>query len=635
MTGARTRNSRDTGKGVRRMPRWWCRVGLIAGLLLMGLAAPAQGQVPSVTSAAEAPQIGQRISLDLKGVDILDVLKLLSQKSGLNFIAGRNVSGRVTIFVNEVDVWDAFELIVGANDLAYERRGAIITVMMARDYELLYGERFQERKESLVQRLKYAKVVQVATTLNQVKSSVGRVVADEATNTLIVNDVPVRLAEMRGLLEQLDRPTETRVYTPNYTEAEKLKEKVQELLSPVGTFTFDARTNTVIVSDLVEVLRRVDQVIRAFDAPDGQVLIEAKIVKVELGDEMDLGIDWQQLFSGLDLRSRSNFRVLSDIVGGTTTGAALKLATSPKENTQIIIEALKKLTKTETLSSPRIMVSNNQEAKILVGKKEAVVTVTTTVPATGSTVSSPEIQFVDVGTKLFVTPNIKRDGHIQMKIRPEVSTAEVQTFQTNRIPIVTSTEAETNVLVTSGSTLIIGGLIETKRDRTESRIPVLGDIPILGLPFRGSTDVKKKTELVVFLTPQIVLPDGSPVALPTVAEQAAGPQTQAAEESLPEVVLQDPVPVSYRHQVRQHLQEQLVQQFRTAGLQHGSAVVSFVLNHDGQIIGTQDVTSPQGESFIRAARQALAEAQPFPPFPEGAQASEVRFRLAVEYAPSP
>jgi type II secretory pathway component GspD/PulD (secretin) len=592
-----------------------CLVFGLTGITLAQVPAPADG--PTTT--------GQRISLDLKGVDILDVLKLLSQKSGLNFIAGRNVSGRVTIFVNDVKVWEAFELIIGANDLAYERRGDIVTVMMARDYELIYGEKFQERKQSLVVPLQYAKVVQVATVLNQIKSAVGRVVADESTNTLIISDVPVRLSEMQAVLKQLDRQTESRVYSLNYAEAEKLKEKVQELLSPIGTFTFDARTNKMIVSDLKEVLQKVDQVVRAFDAPDGEVLIEAKIVKVELTNEMDLGIDWQQVFTGADLTTRTNFRVLSDIVGGATTGAALKLLSAPSGKTQLIIEALKKLTKTDTLSSPRIMVSNNQEARILVGTKEAVVTVTTTVPATGSTVSSPEIQYVDVGTKLFVTPSIKRDGHIQMKIRPEVSTAKVETFQTNRIPIVTSTEAETNVLVKSGVTLIIGGLIETKDDRTENRVPLLGDIPILGVPFRGSVNVKKKTELVVFLTPQIVLPDGSPYTPPATE--------RVADDAVLDVILQDPVPASYRQTVRQRLQEQLASQFRSASLQKGSVVVSFVLSHDGQLVGEQEITSPQGEPFVLAARTALTQAQPFPPFPEGSGASAVRFRLAVEYAP--
>ncbi len=614
--------------------------GLVVSLAVGPAWPPGAVAAPASGSTAAPDAVGQRISLDLKGVDILDVLKLLSQKSGLNFVAGRNVSGRVTIFVSDVDVWDAFELIIGANDLAYERRGTIITVMMARDYELIYGEKFQERTKSLVIPLRHGKVVQVATVLNQIKTSVGRVVADESTNTLVLTDVPSKLAQMQEILKQLDRPTETRMYSLNYAEAEKLKEKVQELLSPVGTFTFDARTNRAIVSDLREVLQRTDQMVQAFDAPEGEVLIEAKIVNVKLTNELDLGIDWQKVFSGIDTTVRNNFDSVSgDVLAstGAATGAALRLVGSSNTDSRVIIEALKKITTTDTLSNPRIMVSNNQEAKILVGRKEAFITVTSTVPATGSTVNASQVQFVDVGTKLFVTPNVKRDGHIQLKIRPEVSsTADtVTTTDGNRIPIVQTTEAETNVLVKSGTTVIIGGLIETSKKGTDNRMPGLGDIPFLGLPFRGTTRTNDKSELVVFLTPQIIMPDGSPYSWS--AEEGASSGSPYAvtlpDPSIPSVMLRDPVPAGYRQTVRRRLQDALSSQFRSAGLSKGSVVVSFVLNRAGQLVGAHDISSSQGEPFRTAAEQALASAQPFPPFPAGADADEVRFKLAVDYAP--
>ncbi len=592
--------------------------------LAVGLAlALAGGPAARAQSVAPPPVTDQRITLDLKGVDILDVLKLLSQKSGLNFVAGRNVSGRVTIFVNDVDVWDAFELIIAANDLAYERQDNIITVMQARDYELIYGEKFQARTQTSVHPLRYAKVVQVATVMNQIKSAVGRVVADEATNTLILTDVPGQLTQMQELLRQLDRPTETRVYGLSYADAEKLREKVQELLSPLGTFTFDARTNKVVVSDLREVLDRVDQVMRAFDTPDGQVLIEAKIVKVDLTDEMSLGIDWTQIFSN-DLTTRGNFRVLSDIVGASTpaTGGAMKLFTGPDDKIQIILEALNKITKTETLSNPRIMVSNNQEARILVGSKEAIVTVTTTVPSTGSTVSSPEIQFVDVGTKLFVTPNIKRDGYIQMKVRPEVSSAKTSTPITNvSVPIVTTTEAETNVLVKSGVTLVIGGLIEDKVDRTTNQIPVLGDMPLLGRLFKGEKRTKTKSEIVVFLTPRIILPDGSAFVEPA----EPGPLLSGGERVT--------VPAAYRETIRATLQAAIASELRAASAPRGSVTVAFVVDREGGVVGEPALTSPEGPALAAAARRAMDRVVPLPPFPSGVSAAQLRFRLTVEYAP--
>jgi Flp pilus assembly secretin CpaC len=175
-------------------------------------------------------------------------------------------------------------------------------------------------------------------------------------------------------------------------------------------------------------------------------------------------------------------------------------------------------------------------------------------------------------------------------------------------------------------TLIIGGLIDSKDTRTESGLPVLSDIPVLGRAFRGSASTKTKTELVVFLTPQIIMADGSHFAFPEKP-------SRVADQALPEVILRDPVPGAYRQTVRRHLEEHLASKFRMDQLPLGSVVVSFVLGRDGRLAGDPDVASPEGEAFVRAATAALLQAQPFPSFPSEAEAERVRFRLAVEYTP--
>ncbi len=574
---------------------------------------------------------GQTISLDLKGVDILDVLKLLSQKSGLNFVAGRNVTGRVTIFANDVDVWEAFELIVDANELAYERRGDIVNVMTARDYELLYGVRFQERTTSKVIALKFAKSVQVSTALNQVKSNIGRVVVDEASNTIILTDTAGRLKEMQDLLAKLDRPTETRIYTLQYAEAEKLKEKVQEYLTAgLGTFSFDPRTNKVVISDLKEVVSKLDRIIRAFDVQDGMVLIDAKLVEVTLDDEYNMGVDWQQLFAGVDAKGRLSFDGLkTDVIKDGAKGAALKLLSAPTGNAEVVIEALQFYGKTETIANPRIAVANNQEAKIHIGKKEAVVSVTTQVPTSGSVVSTPEIEFIDVGKKLSVTPSIKSDGHIKLKVRPEISTADPKTFTTSEkvtqtIPIVTTTEAETTIIVKSGSTVIIGGLIDSTRKRERNQLPFLGDLPVLGAPFRSHLKADKKTETVIFLTPQIISSTGE-----AITEFSAEPEVEAIG-----AVGEGP-PVSQRYQavVRALVSSRLNQRLRELSVKSGVIKLSFVLGKDGRLIGRPEIVSPDGESFVQAAQEALTALTPLPSFPQEAWAEHVRFRMVVDYRP--
>ncbi len=602
-----------------RLTRVLCLSLMVVVSIVSGSAAAAMSKRPPMV-------LGERISLDLKGVDIIDVLKLLSQKGGINFVAGRNVSGRVTIFAKDVEVWEAFERIVSANDLAYEVNGDMVNVIAARDYELSYGRKFQEPTETKVIPLKYAKVLQVATVLNQIKSTVGKVVADEASNTLIVSDLPDRIKDIEGMLKELDRETQTKVFEVDYSDVEKLQDKVLEMLTPIGVFSHDVRTNKILITDLPEVVSRVSEMLVAFDTPDPQVSIDARILSVQLSNDLSLGIDWQNVLSGIDAQSRTSFRVLSDIIGDTATqkGAALSLITSPVSDTTLVIEALRTKGDTRTLSNPRIMVSNNEEAKILVGTKQAVVSVTTTVPSTGTVVTSPEIQYVDVGTKLFVTPTVKTDGNVMLKVRPEVSTAVIETFADNRIPIVTTTEAETNVLIQTGKTLIIGGLISESKSKTRTMFPGLGEIPIIGWPFRGVSDTFAKTELVVFLTPDVIEPNGD------VRTMADFDREQMSTE---EEIHRNPVPASYGELIRDVLQEHIYTEFYETGLGMGAVDLSFVIGSNGKLLSVDDISSPDGDSYVQAARIALAEAQPFPSFPQDALAKEVRFRIAVDYEP--
>jgi hypothetical protein len=195
----------------------------------------------------------------------------------------------------------------------------------------MYGAKFTQRTQTMIHPLRYAKAVQVSAVLNQIKSPFrsgeSQVIADEFSNTLILKDTPEKLKEMQEVLRQLDRPTSTRAYSLNYAEAEKFKEKLDGVLSQVGAFSFDARTNKFVVTDQPEVLEKTDQMVKAFDVPDGEVLIEAKIVKVELTDQMDLGIDWNQVFASVDMSARSNFDSVS---GDVSAGGSMMVGGSVK-----------------------------------------------------------------------------------------------------------------------------------------------------------------------------------------------------------------------------------------------------------------------------------------------------------------
>lgn len=466
---------------------------------------------PQGASAVAAQGKSDKISLDLKGLDIVDVFKMLSARSNLNIVVGKNVAGRVTIFLKDVNIWDAFEIIIASNSLAYEKDGGIIKVMTDRDYELIYGERFGDKKQSLIKTLKYAKAQDLSATLNQIKSNIGKVIANEATNTLVILDTPEKISQMEGLITNLDLPTETEVFELKYAQADKISPKIQEAVSKgVGVIRIDERTNKIAITDYPDKIAAIGKIIEAFDEKPKQVRIDAQIIEISPEkDEFKMGVDWDAWISK-NLRL-SNTLPLGGLTKVSIGMAAGNLALGEKYDKKGILDLLRTIGKTKILSSPSIMALNNQEAKILVGTKEAYVTSSTSQSGSGTQVTAQSVNFVDVGIKLYVTPTINKDGFVTMKIKPEVSSSKLTDLTSEgkitQVPIVTTSEAETAITLKDAATIVIAGLKKDKKDNEVKKIPILGDIPLLGIAFRSVSSSLTKTELVIFLTPHIVSDD--------------------------------------------------------------------------------------------------------------------------------
>ncbi len=445
--------------------------------------------------------------LELKDMEIGDVLKLISKKTGLNIVAGNNVRGKVTIYLKNVAAKEALRIILETHNLAFVEENGIIKVMTNQDYEKIYGHKFGDRTEIKVIQLVDSQSSEILPLLNQVKSSIGKVIADDKSNTLILRDTPENIEKMRQLIRRVDIPSETKVFELSYAKAEGIAKKIEEMLTPnVGHLKYDERSNRIIVTDTPQKLEEIQHMIKTFDKRSLQVLIEAKIVQIILSDQYKMGVDWEAIVSDYHtLDMKSDF----DILTSNDKKGTLSIGTLTKDDYTVLLEALNTVGTTNTLSSPRIMALNNEEAKILVGSTQPYVTTTTTTPATGATTTAESVNFIDVGVKLYVTPTIHNDNFITMKIRPEVSsvTQFLTTSNNNTIPVVDTSEAETSVLVKDGVTIVIGGLIKDEKVKTVKKVPFLGDLPVLGGMFRNKDNLVKKTELVIFLTPHIVKGD--------------------------------------------------------------------------------------------------------------------------------
>ena len=617
---------------------------------------------PLAGAAADTRQ--SKISLDLKGLDIIDVLKMLSTRSGMNIVVGKNVTGRVTIFLKDVNIWDAFEIILASNNLAYDTKDNIIYVMTDRDYEFIYGEKFGDKKQLLTRGLKYAKAQDVSTTLNQIKSTIGRVIIDEATNTVVVLDTAAKVKQMEVVIDNLDKPTQTKVFELKYAQADKISPKIQEAISKgVGALRIDERTNKIAVTDFPGKIAEIGKIIAAFDEKTPQVRIDAQIIEISPEkDEFKMGVDW-------DVWINKNFRFINSLSLGNANKLSLGAAAgginvSEKYDRKGVIDALRTIGKTKILSSPSIMALNNQEAKILVGTKEAYITSTTSQSGSGTEVSSQQVNFVDVGIKLYVTPTINKDGFVTMKIKPEVSSSKTTDLtsegKVTQVPIVTTSEAETTIAIKDGTTIVIAGLKKDKKEDEIRKFPVLGDIPLLGLPFRSVNHSLTKTELVIFLTPHIVTEEKLPLYnsltqdedILKLNRQTADAQTQGTRQTMslgssPAARVQDVMPKFSQGQVVRDIQfftnihdygEYLRKKIMSAvsaiadnAPLKGEALVSFMLFADGQLSGEPQIIFLTSEELREPTMNAIKTASPFAKFPQDLPKLQERFSLSILY----
>ncbi len=465
---------------------------------------------PQSNAANQTPSNAPKtITLDLRGMDILEVLKLFSRQANLNMAASPNVRGSVTMFLKDVELWEALRLVLETNDLAYVQDHGVVRVMSAGDYERLYGVRFDDKTKIEVLAFQNIRSGPASKFMESVKSRVGKIIVYDFNNSLIVIDTPEAIGKMKDLALSLDQAQETRVFSINYARAEDIFSKLQSAATKdVGELEMDKRTKRIVAKDYPEKIRQMERIVAAFDGRHRTVLIEAKIIQVTLNSKFQMGVQWEHIFAKINNELipgnvKGNFTVLP--LGGL--GLAANVGNLAQNNYTAFVQLLESAGKTNLLSAPRITALNNEAAKILVGTKEAYVTTTVLTPGGSSPSTTAEnVNFVDVGVKLFVTPDIGEDGYIALKIRPEISSVErtLSTAQGNSIPIIRTSESETSVVAKDGETILIAGLIEDKMERSDSRIPILGAIPILGFPFRGRTTTKVKTEIVVLLTPRII-----------------------------------------------------------------------------------------------------------------------------------
>jgi MSHA type pilus biogenesis protein MshL len=291
----------------------------------------------------------------------------------------------------------------------------------------------------------------------------------------------------------------------------ELDEQLKDMLTPAGKKTANMTAGLVQVTDRPSALKRIERFLNMVGTNiHRQVEIEAKLYDVTLNKGFQFGIDWQRITETAAGAATYGASTLPQAIGNRNLGSSALIMKWTNLNTKVLVDALEKQGKVEVISKPRIRTLNNQTALIKVGTEQPFFSQSYVQQQSQSgnvTSSGDTITTVTVGTILSITPQISEDGWISLEISPVLSRLlgrEISPSKTATAPILDSKQASSIVRVRDGTTVVMGGLIETESAKNENKVPLLGDIPFVGKLFTGTYSAHSKTELVIFVTPHLV-----------------------------------------------------------------------------------------------------------------------------------
>jgi type IV pilus assembly protein PilQ len=520
----------------------------------------AQARAPIIAQAAPAQQRPRLISLDFKDADINNILRILAEFSGLNIVTSDDVKGKVTVKLTNVPWQQALDSVVRAAKLAYVQEGNIIRVDKLENLtkEAEAGFKAEQREVEISQRRKEADLrlaeQERQAELSRREFDVRKGDLEELTAPLVEEIIPLKYAHVGPKrASQVDFLTEAVITVEEkgledaITGGEKKEPgKRAGLLSARGTLTIDQRTNSLIIRDIAPYVVQVREFVARFDRPTPGVLIEARIVEINKEDARNLGIVWGGAFTP---RAGQNSPITTVRgsgtargVGNPTSGQPTTAANFPAAGFQapftagnlfgltfgwlasnfaldLQLQALEGEGRAKIVSRPSALTLDNQPANIASGTKIPIISLQVVGGAQQASVT-----FQDVTTRLQVTPHVAGDdGQLLLSIGvkrdtlgPPVTAVGLTAFQ------VDTRQANTQVRIPDGGTVVLGGLREDNDTQISEGLPWLRKIPVLGWLFKNDNTSSTRRELMIFLTAKIVENPGQAAATPDAVPAVPG-----------------------------------------------------------------------------------------------------------------
>jgi general secretion pathway protein D len=503
------------------------------------------------------------VTLNFTNIDIAALVKVMSALTRRNFVLDERVAGKVTLMTpTKITPDEAYQVFLSALEIkgftAVEDGMVtrIIPAATARQSGLKVYKDDDFSGQGFVTklfRLTYVNPNEIAHTLTQLVSRDGSLIPYPATDSLIITDAIYNVKKMESLIHALDVPAlegkgKINVYYLKNANAEDFAKVMSTLVShlpvpPAGgaaarqvagpstilegkvTITADKATNSLIIVASPGDYETIKDVIQKLDIRRRQVYVEAEIIEMSLAKQRELGIEFQA--TNLNNLETSN---KTSVIGGTNFGNIAAAASGPaglatltglnvgavkgtfKFNGQeflnigALLHALETNGDVNVLSTPNLLTLDNQKAEIMVGENVPFVTGQTQNAATGGSSILTSIDRKDIGIKLQITPQISSDDNVRLEIKQEISDITVTPGLNPNIvgPSTSKRSADTTVVIKDRQTMVIGGLIRDNLTTSTSKVPLLGDIPILGWLFKFKTTKIEKTNLMIFITPYII-----------------------------------------------------------------------------------------------------------------------------------
>ncbi len=378
------------------------------------------------------------LTLNFRQVEIRELLSALSVQRELNIVMAKDVSGRVSVHLYRMTLERVLDAITLAGGFSYTKYG-----------DVYYFFKPKEVKDPMAQQLKM------------------------------------------------------RIFRLKYAEVDKVQE-ILDAIPGMRMIKIHESSKTLIVEDTPENIEKIEILLSYWDAKPKQVMIEAKILEISLTDDMSLGVDWQKMLGDATIGTAGFSSVNLPTTPGTppsiAEGAAFmgNIITGAGSSTQFAaaLNALRSITKVNTLSTPKILAIHGKQARVQVGGQQGY-----PVSTTSEGVLTQSVEFIPTGTTLNITPYIDDDGNVLLEVKPEISSV---TLSSSGIPTVQTTNVSTWLLAKDGQTVFMGGLIKDTKSKTREMIPCLGNIPGVGALFGRIVQSFAKTVLVLVILPNII-----------------------------------------------------------------------------------------------------------------------------------